>query len=210
MIDPVPTNDEYLRRHFAKKLREFSEVNGDPSLHAAITRYGRGHRDLVAQCSAPTLCHNDFHEGNILVTGSGVTGFVDVENAIATDPLMDIAKIDCYSIRGDPVKLAGLLDGYGELPDHWQQRLEVDIGVVRGIGNPLPAERANPRRFPPATLCSVALSMQLPAGHLQERVIVARIPDKQNPPITTERPAPPAGRPSTPFPATPAGGPTPR
>ncbi|MGI8418912.1 MAG: phosphotransferase [Nakamurella sp.] len=84
----APTNDEYLRRQFAKKLREFSELNGDPSLHAAISRYLRGHRDLFAQCTAPTWCNNDFHEPNIIVTGSAVAGFIDVENAIAADLLI--------------------------------------------------------------------------------------------------------------------------
>jgi hygromycin-B 7''-O-kinase len=50
------------------------------------------------------LCHNDFHEGNILADrdqrrGWQVTGFIDVENDIAADPLMNLAKTDCYSIR---------------------------------------------------------------------------------------------------------------
>ncbi|MEU4390778.1 hypothetical protein [Kribbella sp. NPDC023855] len=55
--------------------------------------------------------------------GSGqVRGFIDVENAIAADPLMDLAKTECYSIRGDAGKLAGLIDGYGELPADWRAR----------------------------------------------------------------------------------------
>ena len=58
------------------------------------------------------LCHNDFHEGNILIEqdegrGWQVAGFIDVENAIAADPMIDLAKTDCYSIRGNRAKLDG-------------------------------------------------------------------------------------------------------
>jgi aminoglycoside phosphotransferase (APT) family kinase protein len=51
-----------------------------------------------------------------------VTGFIDVENAIAADPLMDLAKTQAYSIRGNADKLAGLVDGYGQLPADWHER----------------------------------------------------------------------------------------
>jgi len=51
-----------------------------------------------------------------------VRGFVDVENAIAADPLIDLAKTDYYSIHDDKAKLDGLLDGYGELPSDWRER----------------------------------------------------------------------------------------
>ena len=42
-----------------------------------------------------------------------VTGFVDVENAIAADPLLDLAKTIQYSIRDNREKMLGLTDGYG-------------------------------------------------------------------------------------------------
>jgi hygromycin-B 7''-O-kinase len=38
---------------------------------------------------------------------------------------MDLAKTDCYSIRGDPRKLAGLVEGYGDLPGDWRERTEL-------------------------------------------------------------------------------------
>lgn len=75
------------------------------------------------------LCHNDFHEGNVLVTegsdGWTVTGFIDVENAIATDPLLDLAKTDYYSVHGNKAKLSGLIQGYDLLPGDWPDRLSL-------------------------------------------------------------------------------------
>ena len=79
---------------------------------------------LDYNATTPVLCHNDFHDGNVLVepaTGR-VTGFIDVENAIAADPLMDLAKTQSYSIHGDEQKLAGLQEGYGDLPPDWRER----------------------------------------------------------------------------------------
>jgi fructosamine-3-kinase len=35
---------------------------------------------------------------------------------------MDLAKTQAYSIWGDPEKLAGLVEGYGELPEDWRER----------------------------------------------------------------------------------------
>jgi hygromycin-B 7''-O-kinase len=127
ILDPLPDNDQYMRRQFAKKLVEFEQLGGDAGLHAAIEQYVANHSDLFAENQAPVLCHNDFHEGNILVDPDTwqVTGFIDVENAIAADPLLDLAKTVSYSIRDNTDKLAGLVDGYGVLPDDWEARLRL-------------------------------------------------------------------------------------
>lgn len=54
---------------------------------------------LFAACGCAVLCHNDLHEGNVLVDGVGaVTGFIDVENMIAADPLIDLAKTLQYDL----------------------------------------------------------------------------------------------------------------
>jgi hygromycin-B 7''-O-kinase len=69
---------------------------------------------LFAGCPGAALCHNDFHEGNVLIDEGGeLTSVIDMENAAAADPLTDIAKTDCYSIRGDRAKWDGLVAGYG-------------------------------------------------------------------------------------------------
>ncbi|WP_350279758.1 aminoglycoside phosphotransferase family protein [Kribbella sp. HUAS MG21] len=118
ILDPLPDNDQYMRRQFAKKLHEFEQLGGDLTLHAKITGYVDRQANLFADNTAPTLCHNDFHEGNILVDPVTwqVNGFIDVENAIAADPLVDVAKTIAYSVRDNAEKLAGLTAGYGLLP----------------------------------------------------------------------------------------------
>jgi hypothetical protein len=58
-------------------------------------------------------------------SGWEVTGLIDVENAIAADPLIDLAKTDYYSLgRGEPERTA-LLEGYGPLPADAAERLDL-------------------------------------------------------------------------------------
>ncbi|GAB3815379.1 hypothetical protein GCM10028799_16570 [Kribbella italica] len=122
VLEPVATNALYMARQFAKKLREFEELGGDAGLHQRITAYVAEHP--VPADVTPVLCHNDFHEGNLLVDPETwrLNGIIDVENAIAADPLLDLAKAQYYSIKDDRAKLDGLLAGYGELPADWEQR----------------------------------------------------------------------------------------
>ncbi|MFC0436052.1 aminoglycoside phosphotransferase family protein [Kutzneria buriramensis] len=117
VLDPVPDNTAYMGRQFAKKLREFRELQGDPVLHDLVQHYVAAHADLFASCEAPVLCHNDVHEGNVLVEDGELTGLVDIENALAGDPWLDLAKADYYATRGDAAKLTALLAGYGAEPD---------------------------------------------------------------------------------------------
>jgi aminoglycoside phosphotransferase (APT) family kinase protein len=123
ILDPLPDNTQYMRRQFTSKLREFTELGGDRRLHDRIHEYVDQHAVLLASNATPALCHNDFHEGNVLVDPATwrVTGFVDVENAIAADPLMDLAKTEAYSSRGELAK-DGLREGYGSLPADWRER----------------------------------------------------------------------------------------
>jgi hygromycin-B 7''-O-kinase len=127
VLDPQPTNTAYMTGQFARKLREFADLGGDHALRSAIERHVAERAQLFVACKRASLCHNDFHEGNVLVArdqhdGWQVTGFIDVENAIAADPLIDLAKTDSYSVRGHHAKLAGLLDGYGPRGDHFRER----------------------------------------------------------------------------------------
>lgn len=127
LVDPEPTNTAYMTRQFAAKLAEFAERGGDPAIHRLAS--ARVADAVFEPCTGPVLCHNDLHEGNVLVEpaedGWRVTGFVDVENAIAADPLMDLAKTVQYELTGSPVKVAGLLAGYGPLPPGGRERIEL-------------------------------------------------------------------------------------
>lgn len=129
VLDPLPDNTAYMTRQFTIKLAEFAERGGDPEIHRlASARFAEQAR-LFASCAGPVLCHNDLHEGNVLVEPAGAgwrtTGFVDVENAIAADPLMDLAKTVQYERTRSPVKVAGLLTGYGPLPADGLARIEL-------------------------------------------------------------------------------------
>jgi aminoglycoside phosphotransferase (APT) family kinase protein len=129
VLDPVANNGIYMRRQFGKKLEEFRELGGDIRLHDAVARRVERDGTLFDNCGFAVLCHNDLHEGNVLVAqrpgGWEVTGVIDVENALAADPLIDLAKTDYYALgRGEPERSA-LLEGYGPLPADAAERLEL-------------------------------------------------------------------------------------
>ncbi|MFJ8436967.1 phosphotransferase family protein [Kitasatospora sp. NPDC094019] len=130
ILDPRPDNGAYMRHQFAKKLAEFKTLGGDDRLHDAVARRVERDGSLFDNCRAAVLCHNDLHEGNVLVSQQAngqweLTGIIDVENAIAADPLMDLAKTDYYSLgRGTPERQA-LLTGYGPLPTDAPERLDL-------------------------------------------------------------------------------------
>jgi aminoglycoside phosphotransferase (APT) family kinase protein len=127
VVDVRPTNTAYMTDQFARRLRTFDELGGDAALAGAIARHVARHADLFAACPAPVLCHNDFHDGNVLVARSTgewrVTGFVDVEGAVAADPLFDLARTDYYALRDDPANRDAFIDGYGPLPPDWADRV---------------------------------------------------------------------------------------
>jgi hygromycin-B 7''-O-kinase len=119
-----------MRRQFGKKLREFEELGGDTRLRDAVARRVERDGGLFERCRGAVLCHNDLHEGNVLVVagadgGWRVNGLIDVENAIAADPLIDLAKTDYYAVGRGEAERAALLEGYGELPGDAAERLQV-------------------------------------------------------------------------------------
>jgi hygromycin-B 7''-O-kinase len=129
VLDPAPHNTAYLTRQFEVKLAEFAARGGDPETHRVASERVAERSGLFGLCGGPALCHNDLHEGNVLVAltedGWRMTGFVDVENAIAADPLMDLAKTIQYEQTRSPVKVAALLAGYGPLPPGGLARIEL-------------------------------------------------------------------------------------
>lgn len=121
VVDARPTNTAYMTDQFARRLRDFGELGGDPALARAMTRHVTRHAGRFAGCATPVLCHNDFHENNVLVSGGRVTGYVDVEGTIAADPLFDLARTDYQALRHDPARRAAFLDGYGPAGLDWQR-----------------------------------------------------------------------------------------
>ena len=102
---------------------------GDAALRRTVEEYVETHSDLLTQVCTPVLCHDDYHEGNVLVAEEEgkwrVTGIIDVENAVSADPLLDIAKTDYYAIQANEAKREGFLAGYGRLPMNWRERVQL-------------------------------------------------------------------------------------
>jgi aminoglycoside phosphotransferase (APT) family kinase protein len=116
IVTPHPTSRLYLSYQFQNKLKEFVERGGDASLAAKVANHVAAHDELLDGCEHAVLCHNDLHAGNLLAIrsdgGVRLTGVVDFENALAGDPLMDLAKAAFYL---KPDDRHALLEGYGEL-----------------------------------------------------------------------------------------------
>lgn len=126
LLDPHPTNAEYMLFQFEKKLREFVSLGGDGRLADEVARVVDSHADVLAGCERAVLCHDDCHDENVLVGADlRVTGLVDFENAVAGDPLVDLAKAHCYSRRKVPGLLDALAAGYGELRAGWRDAVRL-------------------------------------------------------------------------------------
>jgi len=127
VIEPKMSNTDYMQDQFDKKLDEFQRLGGDPVIRQAVRSYVDANTFLFGSCLSPSLCHNDFHDANVMVsrdTGR-LVGILDVENAVAGDPLLDIAKTALYPSQGNGPKLESLLEGYGELPPDGNARLRM-------------------------------------------------------------------------------------
>lgn len=132
VVEGHATNLDYMRCQFDKKLREFTELGGDPSLRGSIERYVAEREDLLTTHLRPRLCHNDCHYGNVLVVpgldGWRVSGLVDFENVLAGDPILDLAKTHCYAReRRSERTLAALAEGHGYLPANWREALDLYV-----------------------------------------------------------------------------------
>jgi aminoglycoside phosphotransferase (APT) family kinase protein len=130
VVQPFASNRAYMLSQFERKLGGFAELGGRPALAEQLNAYLKRSTDLLDGCTRPVLCHYDYHSGNLLADRRAgtlqLTGIVDLENAIAGDPLMDLAKTIAYSVRDDATKRAGLFAGYGPIdrPD-WQETLRL-------------------------------------------------------------------------------------
>jgi aminoglycoside phosphotransferase (APT) family kinase protein len=127
VLEPRSSNAEYMQAQFARKLGEYDRLGGDPAIRRAVEARVAAGAPALASCSKPSLCHNDFHDANVIVsaTTGRLEGILDVENALAGDPLIDLAKTAIYPSAGTGPKLEGLHEGYGELPADAAARLHL-------------------------------------------------------------------------------------
>jgi aminoglycoside phosphotransferase (APT) family kinase protein len=128
-VEGWETNAEFMRAWFSRQLKQFEEHGGDPQLAQSMGQRVHASESLFAACTTATFCHNDLHEGNVLVAKNGnswqITGFIDVGGAIAADPLFDVGRTDYWSTRGNPLKHEALLEGYGPMRPGWEAALQV-------------------------------------------------------------------------------------
>lgn len=110
-------------------IAEFRELGGGEQMAIMLERHFAANSTLFTRCQQAVLCHNDFHEANVLVARSEgeirITGLIDFENALAADPLFDLAKTQNHARRGSNATLAALIDGYGPLPAYWKRPFEL-------------------------------------------------------------------------------------
>lgn len=122
VMAPEPTNDAYMRRTFATVFRQFRDQSGDVDLARRLEIKAQSRFGLLACSAGPVLCHDDFHQGNVLVTRDAagdfqVSGLIDFGNARAGDALFDLAKALMCATHEDPRSPEPLLAGYGKI-DH--------------------------------------------------------------------------------------------
>ncbi len=114
------TNAERMAVAFEAKYRDFRAWGGDGALCGRIEAFVAERSAAMAECGAPVLCHNDFHPGNVLVEAGAdgvwrLSGLIDFENAVAGDPLFDLAKALDYTAHECAAGRAPLAEGYGPL-----------------------------------------------------------------------------------------------
>jgi len=126
---PYATNGDYMAAQFAKKLSEFDALGGELGTTRAVRRYVDRHLHVFDACAEAVFCHDDCHEGNILVSdasdGWHVSGILDLENAVAGDPLLDLAKTEAYRRRRSERRLRALVDGHGSMRAGWRPALDL-------------------------------------------------------------------------------------
>jgi aminoglycoside phosphotransferase (APT) family kinase protein len=129
--DRHSSNEAYMRFQFGKKLGEFRHFGGNVGLAERMERHVASHEDLLKECAFPVFCHDDFHTANIIVSSWSdgrwrLSGVIDVENAVAGDPLIDVAKTLLYSVGESHVKREGLLTGYGPMERRrWEETVDL-------------------------------------------------------------------------------------
>lgn len=116
---PYSDNASYMAYAFERAFTNFLDLGGDTSLMRRLERAVKERMDLVAESQGPVLCHDDFHQGNVLAQRAGtaqleLTGLIDFANGRAADPLFDLAKaLFCLS-HEDPKSAKVVRSGYGQ------------------------------------------------------------------------------------------------
>lgn len=120
VAEPFASNAARMEAAFAAKYRDFRGWGGDQALCGQIERFVAARTPALAESDGAVLCHNDFHPGNVLAAAGPdgawrLSGVIDFENAVAGDPLFDLAKALDYTAHECPSGRDPLAEGYGAL-----------------------------------------------------------------------------------------------
>jgi aminoglycoside phosphotransferase (APT) family kinase protein len=119
---PKSTNADYMTSAFEDVFRRFRDLGGDADLGRRLQQLAEGNFGLLQESSGAVLCHDDFHQGNVLALRDDIgrlqlSGLIDFGNARAADRLFDLAKALFCSAHEDPRSHRPILEGYGPV-DH--------------------------------------------------------------------------------------------
>lgn len=122
IFEPRAGNATYMTDAFERVFRRFRRQGGGEALAGRLESMARERYGLLAHAAGPVLCHDDFQPGNVLAArdASGelaLTGLIDFANALAGDPLADLAKSLFCCAHEDPRSVGPLREGYGPV-DH--------------------------------------------------------------------------------------------
>jgi Ser/Thr protein kinase RdoA (MazF antagonist) len=156
---PISTNADYMTVAFEDVFRRFRDLGGDADLGRRLQQLAEKSFGLLDESDGPVLCHDDFHQGNVLARRNDVdrlelSGLIDFGNARAADKLFDLAKALFCSAHEDPRSYRPILEGYGPV-DHtdtecalwlymlfhrvsmwcWLTKLGVNAGAENGPGD---------------------------------------------------------------------------
>lgn len=119
---PVSAHADYMTSAFEDVFRRFRNLGGEPDLARRLQHLAEGSFDLLDGGDGAVLCHDDFHQGNVLALRDDagrlqLSGLIDFGNARAADKLFDLAKALFCSAHEDPRSYRPILEGYGPV-DH--------------------------------------------------------------------------------------------
>jgi aminoglycoside phosphotransferase (APT) family kinase protein len=122
VMAPQSENEASMLSAFEAVFRRFRDRSGETDLTGRLESQAHSRFALLAASAWPALCHDDFHQGNLLAARDAagelrITGLVDFANARAADPLFDLAKALFCATHEDGRSRSPLLAGYGPV-DH--------------------------------------------------------------------------------------------
>lgn len=107
---------------------DYLDGSGNPDVATRLQRLITTHHRVIATCRSAVLCHNDFIDGNLLISRHGkpeITGVVDLETASWDDPLSDLANTARHLRQHDPAAAIRLIDTYGATTPDDQARIAI-------------------------------------------------------------------------------------